>query len=84
MIENNKLEITSAPLISELKNFVAVGTTYRAKLEESDDLVSALLLCLRIISVLRDWDPRIYNSFKSMDEEEDYQAPMPIFVSTNY
>jgi hypothetical protein len=84
MIENNKLEITSAPLISELKNFVAVGTTYRAKLDESDDLVSALLLCLRIISVLRDWDPRIYNSFKSMDEEEDYQAPMPIFVSTNY
>ena len=84
MIENNKLELTSAPLISELKNFVAVGTTYRAKLDESDDLVSALLLCLRIISVLRDWDPRIYNSFKSMDEEEDYQAPMPIFVSTNY
>lgn len=84
MIENNKLELKSAPLISELKNFVAVGTTYRAKLDESDDLVSALLLCLRIISVLRDWDPRIYNSFKSMDEEEDYQAPMPIFVSTNY
>lgn len=84
MIENNKLQITSAPLISELKNFVAVGTTYRAKAEESDDLVSAMLLCLRIISILRDWDPRIYNSFKSMDEEEDYQAPMPIFVSTNY
>jgi len=84
MIENDKLHINSAALISELKNFVAVGTTYRGKLEESDDLVSALLLCLRIISVLRDWDPRIYNSFKSMDEEEDYQAPMPIFVSTNY
>lgn len=84
MIENNKLKITSAPFISELKNFVAVGTTYRAKAEESDDLVSAMLLCLRIISILRDWDPRIYNSFKSMDEEEDYQAPMPIFVSTNY
>ena len=84
MIENNKLQITSAPLISELKNFVAVGTTYRGKLEETDDLVSAMLLCLRIISILRDWDPRIYNSFKSMDEEEDYQAPMPIFVSTNY
>jgi len=84
MIENNKLQITSAPLISELKNFVAVGTTYRGKLEETDDLVSAMLLCLRIISILRDWDPRIYNSFKTMDEEEDYQAPMPIFVSTNY
>jgi len=84
MIESNKMEIASGPLISELKNFVATGSTYKAKLGESDDLISALLLCLRIITVLRDWDPRIYNSFKSMEEEEDYQAPMPIFVSTNY
>jgi len=84
MIESNKLELASGPLISELKNFVATGSTYKAKLGESDDLISALLLCLRIITVLRDWDPRIYNTFKSMEEEEDYQAPMPIFVSTNY
>jgi len=84
MIESNKLEICSSPLISELKNFVATGTTYKGKLDESDDLVSALLLCLRIISILRDWDPRIYNSFKSLEDEMEYQAPMPIFVSTNY
>jgi hypothetical protein len=84
MIESNKLELASGPLISELKNFVATGSTYKAKLGESDDLISAMLLCLRIITVLRDWDPRIYNTFKSMEEEEDYQAPMPIFVSTNY
>ena len=84
MIESNKLEICSSPLISELKNFVATGTTYKGKLDESDDLVSALLLCLRIINILRDWDPRIYNSFKSLEDEMEYQAPMPIFVSTNY
>ena len=84
MIESNKLELASGPLISELKNFVATGSTYKAKLGESDDLISAMLLCLRIITVLRDWDPRIYNTFKSMEEEDDYKAPMPIFVSTNY
>jgi len=84
LIENDKLKITSAPFISELKNYVATGTTYRAKAGESDDLISAMLLCIRLINVLRDWDPRIYNTFKSIDEGEDYIAPMPIFVSTNY
>jgi len=84
LIENNKLKIKSAPFISELKNYVATGTSYKAKLGESDDLISSMLLCIRIINVLRDWDPRIYNTFKSIDEGEDYIAPMPIFVSTNY
>ena len=84
LLENNKFTVCSSPLISELKSFVATGSSYRAKLGETDDLISALLLTIRIISVLRDWDPRIYNSFKSIDEQEDYEPPMPIFISTNY
>ena len=84
LIENNKFTINSGALISELKNFVATGSSYRAKVGETDDLISSLLLTIRIISVLRDWDPRIYNTFKSIDEAEDYTPPMPIFISTNY
>ena len=84
LIENNKFSIASGPLISELKNYVATGSSYRAKVGETDDLVSSLLLTIRIITVLRDWDPRIYNTFKSIDEAEDYTPPMPIFISTNY
>ena len=84
MIENNKLKIMSGPLISELKGFVATGSSYRAKTGETDDLISAMLLSIRIMGVLQDWDPRIYNTFKSMDTQEDYTPPMPIFVSTNY
>ena len=63
---------------------VATGSSFKAKTGETDDLVSALLLVIRIMNVLRDWDPRIYNTFKSMDTQEDYTPPMPIFVSTNY
>ena len=84
LIENNKFTINSGVLISELKTYVSTGSSYRAKVGETDDLVSALLLTIRIITVLRDWDPRIYNTFKSIDEAEDYTAPMPIFISTNY
>ena len=50
----------------------------------SDDLVSATLLAIRMMSVLKDWDPRVYNSFNQAEDIEDYEAPMPIFVSSNY
>ena len=84
MIENDKMKISSGAMISELKGFVATGSTYKAKVGETDDLISATLLVIRVMSVLRDWDPRVYNTFKSMESEQDYEPPMPIFISTNY
>jgi hypothetical protein len=38
----------------------------------------------RSMTVLKDWDPRVYNTFSQTDSIEDYEAPMPIFISTNY
>ena len=84
MIENDKLVVASGPLISELKGFVATGSSFKAKPGETDDLISAMLLSIRIMGVLQDWDPRIYNTFKSIEDTEDYEPPMPIFISTNY
>ncbi len=84
MVENDKLEVNSKPLISEFKNFIATGSSYQAKLGQSDDLVSATLLSIRMIDVLKDWDPRVYNTFNQTDNFEDYEPPMPIFISTNY
>ena len=86
MIENNKLIIRSKPFISELKNYVATGSSYQAKPGQTDDLVSSMLLALRMINVMKDWDVNIYNSFSQMDGpgEEDYEPPMPIFISSNY
>ncbi len=84
MIENDKMIINSKPFVSELKGFVATGSSYQAKSGMSDDLVSATLLAIRMMSVLKDWDPRVYNSFNQAEDIEDYEAPMPIFVSSNY
>lgn len=50
----------------------------------TDDLISATLLSLRMMDVLKDWDPRVYNTFTQAEDLEDYEAPMPIFISTNY
>jgi hypothetical protein len=84
MVENNQLIIRSKPLISELKNFVATGSSYQSKSGQTDDLISALLLALRMITIMKDWDPVIYSSFNQMQSDEAYELPMPIFVSSNY
>ena len=84
MIENSKMTVHSKPLISELKNFVATGSSYKAKLGQTDDLVSATLLALRMMAVLKDWDPRIYDTFNQAESDDDYEPPMPIFISTTY
>ena len=84
MIENDKMTVRSKPLIGELKSFVATGSSYNAKPGNFDDLISAALLAIRIMTVLKDWDPRVYQTFNTAEHDDDYEAPMPIFVSTNF
>jgi hypothetical protein len=83
LVENDQLIINSKPMISELKGFVAGGSSYSAKPGFDDDLISAMILAIRMISVMKDWDPRVYTTFKQIEHEENYELPMPIFVSTN-
>ena len=84
MVENSKMVVNSKPLISELKSFVATGSSYRAKSGGTDDLISATLLAIRMMAVLKDWDPRVYNTFNQTEQLDEYEAPMPIFISRNY
>ena len=84
MIENDKLIVRSKPLISELKNFIAAGSSFQAKSGSNDDLISSLILALRMMNVMKDWDVNVYNTFSQIDHEDDYEMPMPIFISTNY
>jgi hypothetical protein len=82
LIETQKMFIKSKPLISELKTFVAHGVGFGAKSGEHDDLVSAVLLVIRMAAVLADWDPKIYEKMTERLSEE--QLPMPIYVSSGY
>ena len=81
LVENRQMKIRSKPLVSELKNFVATGSSYNAKTGMDDDLISATLLAIRMMSVLKDWDPRVYDTFKQIENEEEYEPPMPVFIS---
>jgi hypothetical protein len=82
LIETHRIQLYSKPLISELKTFVAHGVGFGAKTGEHDDLVSALLLIIRMADVLSDWDPQIYERMTERLTED--QLPMPIFVSSGF
>lgn len=82
LIETKKLKINSKALISELKMFIAQGTTFKAKDGQHDDLVMSMLLNIRMIMGLQEWDPAIYEKLRDQEGLEEYDLPMPIYVST--
>jgi hypothetical protein len=78
LIETKAITIQSKPLIRQLKTFIAAGTSFGAKSGEHDDLVMAMLLAVRMLSVLSDWDPAVYDLLRNGEETV---MPMPIFMS---
>lgn len=81
MVENKKLKVNSGALISEMKNFIHRGQTYEARPGTTDDLVSAMLLALRMVQFIALWDDNtgsaISSSIDSDDDEDDSTMPMP-------
>ena len=82
LIETKKMKVYSKALISELKTFVAEGVTFKGKGGQHDDLVSSLLLNIRMIMTLQEWDPLIYDKMRDQDGLEEHDLPMPIYIST--
>lgn len=84
LIEENKMILNSYSLISELKGFVSSGLSFKAKPGVDDDLVSALLLIIRMSTLLSDWDPRVFDALSVGDSyDTDWEEPLPLFVSYN-
>ena len=81
LIESNKMKIRSRPLISELKTFIAHGTSYAAKPGETDDLVMSTLVCVRMMMQLQNFHQNMDAHMR--DFEAPVTPPMP-FISTRY
>jgi len=78
LVENRKLHLASKNLISELKNFVAVGVSFKAKIGETDDLVMSMLLCVRMMQALQNYDSKLDDIMR--DSGEEYLEPMPFIA----
>ena len=79
-IENNKIKVYSKNLIQELKTFVARGRGFEAKDGEHDDLVMALVLCIRIIDQITKHDEDAFNELIDPLSIDPIDMPMPIAV----
>ena len=82
LIENSKLKLCSKPLISELKVFVARSNSYEARAGQTDDLVMALILVLRMVDYIATWDDISQSAINSSvnDADEIFDAPMPLII----
>ena len=78
MLETKKMTISSSNTISELKTFVASGTSFAAKIGETDDLVMAMLLAIRMIQALQNYDSNL--DAKLRDTMDDIIMPMPFIM----
>lgn len=84
-IDSNRLIPRSKNLVSELKNFVPRGGSYAAKPGATDDLVMAVVICIRILQVIQMWDNDLSEQInESIPLEEIEIEPMPFSVLINY
>jgi hypothetical protein len=77
-VEQDKMIVRSKSLITELKNFVAIGNTYKAKIGETDDLVMSSILVVRIAMLLRQFDSEISDNLT--DNIDEIIEPMPFMM----
>jgi hypothetical protein len=78
LIESGKMKIRSTGLVSELKTFVAHGMGYAAKPGETDDLVMATVLAVRMMQVLQSYHTEMDTQMR--DHGDVIIQPMP-FIS---
>lgn len=76
MIENNSLRINSNLLLDELKDYIRTGGSYAAKTGSTDDLISATLIVIRILSEIATYEQAAYDKlfaglYYGEDEVED-------------
>jgi hypothetical protein len=81
--KTNNLLLNSEQTIMELKNFVQHGAAYAAKKGSTDDLISSLLIVVRIIDFLSNHEPEIFEKLYETDQEffnendNDFDEPVP-------
>ena len=82
-LENDNLGIKSKNLAHELKCYIAQGNGFEAAAGEHDDLISAMLVVLRMAQHIATWDGTLHDAINSNIGgafEEDEEVPMPLII----
>ena len=75
------MKLNSKNLVHELKYFIAKGNGYEASIGEKDDLIDAMLLNVRMVQHIAQWDDELQRNMTGdvggkFEEESDYPLPM--------
>lgn len=80
-IETDRMVVRSKPLISQLKDYIASGNSYAAKIGKADDLVAATLIVIRMALFLKKYDAEIGNTVRDgLHTDEDFVEPFPFYI----
>jgi hypothetical protein len=82
LVESGRMLINSDQLIKELKTFVAVETTFKAKPGAHDDLVMATMLIVRMLETVLVYSNSVGDLKEHIDDDELYEetAGMPVVI----
>ena len=82
LVETNRMHIRSRALITQIKNYVARGDSFAGKSGEHDDLVSAVLLIVKMSQIISKWDDKTAEKFQDQDLQDlqDLLEPLPVSV----
>jgi hypothetical protein len=71
-------------LLSELKVFVSRGNTFEARIGQTDDLIMAMILAIRMTDYISTWDDKSQAAINSDVSDgtslSSYDSPMPIMI----
>lgn len=77
-VEEGTMKIRSKNLTRELKTFVARGNSYQAKDGETDDLVMASILAVRMAMQVAKYDEETFSDLKDSFDDVELRRPMPV------
>lgn len=85
LLETDRLTIKSKALISEIKHYIKKGSGFEAKAGLKDDLVSATLLTVRLLDIVKDYDPEMTKKLREViDIEGEAIIPMPFVMLSSF
>ena len=77
-VEEGTMKIRSKNLTRELKTFVAKGNSYAAKDGETDDLVMATILIIRMAMQVAKYDSDTFDDLKDSFDDNEIRMPLPV------
>ena len=81
LIEGNRLVPNSKMLIRQLKFFISKGDSFAAKAGENDDCVMSMLLSVRMMQILQNWDEKIGDLLRDDFDDQELQEPLPMTMA---